>query len=116
MRTLILGWAVSLLVADPAFARPPDCPTSPGPTQSMPLYLDLNGLPGVPRGLNGQVFADVPTAPPGGTVCRTARLRPPSDVLRGEPGDLLRGPSDPFGGPRPLDARPALPSESRPMR
>jgi hypothetical protein len=87
-----------------ASAQPADCPSEPGPTQSLPLYLDLNGLPGVPRGLGGQVFADIPVAPPGGTLCEAAAPALPRDVLHGEPGDLLRG-----SGARDLLRGPARP-------
>jgi hypothetical protein len=70
----------------------------------MPLTLDLNGMPGVPRGLGGQVYADVPVAPPGGTLCGAVSPDLPRDVLRGEPGDVLRG-----NGPRTLSGAPARP-------
>jgi hypothetical protein len=59
----------------------------------VPLQLDLAGLPGVPKGLAGQLYADVPAPPPGGTVCATAR---PSgtvaNLLAGKPGHVLGGP------------------------
>jgi hypothetical protein len=103
MRPLILSLAVASL-AHAAAAQPADCLSEPAPTQSMPLDLDLNGLPGVPKGLGGQVYADVPVAPPGGTMCETASPALPRDVLRGEPGDLLRG-----NGPRTLSGAPVRP-------
>jgi hypothetical protein len=76
----------------------------------MPLQLDLNGFPGVPRGLAGFVEADVPVASPGGTSCRAPARHPSRDVLRGPPGDLLGGPPehDLLRGPAPgahLDAQ-----------
>jgi hypothetical protein len=103
MRFLILLLALAPF-ARPVAAQPADCPSWPAPTQNMPLALDLNGLPGVPNGLAGQVYADVPMPPPGGTVSATAAPDPapdaPYDVLRGPPGDLLRGngPRDILGG------------------
>jgi hypothetical protein len=90
MRLLLL-LAVLATSTRPTAAQPADCPSEPAPTQSMPLYLDLNGLPGVPRGVTGQVSADVPVTPPGGTLCEAATPALPRDVLRGEPGDVLRG-------------------------
>ncbi len=70
-----------------AGAQPADCAAelSAGPT--VPLALDLGGRAGVPSGTTG--FVNVPLVPPG-TACRDASP-PPSDVLHGEPGDLLRG-------------------------
>jgi hypothetical protein len=47
----------------------------------------------VPSGTTGQAYVNVPLAPPG-IACRDAPARP-SDVLHGEPGDLLRGPGTP---------------------
>jgi hypothetical protein len=90
MRHLIL-LVFPLTLALPAAGQPADCPSEPAPTQTVPLWLDLPGLPGVPRGISGQVFADVPVAPPGGTLCTPAASAGPRDVLRGEPGNVLRG-------------------------
>ena len=74
-----------------AAAQPADCAAAPQPAQTIPLLLDLKGLPGVPRGVNGQVYAEVPAAP-GGTVCEAPPPPPAAaDALRGEPGDLLQG-------------------------
>jgi hypothetical protein len=78
------------------FGQPADCPTeSPTSGATMPLLLDLRGMPGVPRGLGGYVGANVPMAPPG-MACTDQGLSngdasPPSDVLAGPPGDVLRG-------------------------
>lgn len=103
MRVLLLpGWLACCAVTLPtARAQPADCPAEPRATASVPLSLDLNGLPGVPRGLAGYVGADIPVAPPGGTLCRAAPAPAVADVLRGEPGDVLRGPParDLLGGP-----------------
>jgi hypothetical protein len=59
----------------------------------MPLALDLPRLPGAPSGVTGQMLLNVPLTAPG-IACREV-MRPPSDVLRGEPGELLRGPGTP---------------------
>jgi hypothetical protein len=57
------------------------------------LALDLAGRNGVPSRTTGQAYITVPLTPPG-MACHDAHA-PPSDVLRGEPGDLLRGPGTP---------------------
>lgn len=89
-----------------ASAQPADCAPPPqGSGAGLPLAIDLGGRPNVPRGLDGQVFVEVPVGPPG-LACgprgpppdptpgaRSDVLRgPPGDVLRGPPGDVLRGP------------------------
>ena len=54
------------------------------------------GLPGVPKGIAGQVYADVPAPPPGGTLCTAAR--PAAHVLRVNRNVLAdkdRGPARP---------------------
>ena len=97
-RTIVL---LALIGFAPALAaQPADCTSSPPPTENMPLSLQLNGLPGVPKSLNGEVYADVPVPPPGGTTCGAAARDLPKDILRGPPGDLLRGhgPRDILGG------------------
>jgi len=85
--------AFLLLSIGVAAAQPADCtaPEPAGPTLS--LSLDLAGRNGVPSGTTGQAYADVPLAPPA-LACDDVP-RPPADVLRGEPGDLLRGPGAP---------------------
>ena len=89
--------AILLLVSTScgAAAQPADCPTAPEPSSgpTLPLALDLAGRTGVPSGTTGQVYVTVPLTPPG-MACHDAHP-PPSDVLRGEPGDLLRGPGTP---------------------
>ena len=94
-----------LILAAPARAQPADCAPDPDapPPASVPLELNLRGLPGVPRSVGGQAFVDAPLTN-GGMTC-TDRRPPPRDILRGEPmppsgdvlhgarGDLLRGPS-----------------------
>jgi hypothetical protein len=85
-----------LLVSAGAFAQPADCPTEPPASgDTMPLLLDLQGMPGVPRGLSGDVGVNVPLAPPG-MACTdqgpgNSDAEPSSDVLAGPPGDVLRG-------------------------
>jgi hypothetical protein len=85
-----------LLASAGASAQPADCPTEPtAPGDTMPLLLDLHGMPGVPRGLGGYVGANIPMAPPG-MACTdqgsdNGDAGPPSDVLAGPPGDVLRG-------------------------
>jgi hypothetical protein len=80
-----------------AAAQPADCPSEPqvepSSGQTLPLALDLAGRKGVPAGTTGQAYVTVPLTPPG-MACHDAHP-PPSDVLRGEPGDLLRGPGTP---------------------
>ncbi|MBN9563376.1 MAG: hypothetical protein J0H14_22020 [Alphaproteobacteria bacterium] len=78
------------------FGQPADCPTDPPASgETMPLLLDLQGMPGVPRGLGGYVGTNVPLAAPG-MACTdqgpaNGDAEPPSDVLAGPPGDVLRG-------------------------
>jgi len=86
-----------LLLSSPARAQPADCaPTQQSPSQispaseNLPMQLNLDTLPGVPAGIGGQIYVAVPLGN-GGMTC-TDRREPPRDVLRGEPGDLLRGP------------------------
>jgi hypothetical protein len=84
-----------------AAAQPADCPTEQTSGPMLPLSLDLAGRPGVPRGVTGQAYVDIPIGAPG-IACRDASP-PPRDMLRGEPGDvlgprspdLLRGPGNP---------------------
>ena len=92
MRRRLIAMTCLLPLAGPVFAQPADCVTDPPATATVPLSLDLQGLPGVPSGLTGLLGADVPVAPPGGTYC-AAPPPPPSDgdVLAGPPGDVLHG-------------------------
>jgi len=91
-----LVFAILMLVAASrgAVSQPADCPTEPTSGPTVPLALDLAGRRNVPPGTTGQVYIDVPLTPPG-IACRDLRARPSPDVLRGEPGDLLRGPGTP---------------------
>jgi hypothetical protein len=88
MRLLLA--AMLLIALRSAAAQPADCPTGPSMGPMLPLSLDLAGRRGVSAGTTGQALIAIPMAPPG-IGCRDGR-RPPSDVLHGEPGDLLRGP------------------------
>ncbi len=88
------GWLLSaLLVMIPpcASGQQTDCPPAQPGGPGLPLSIDLAGRPGVPSGLTGQVYIQVPSDPPATESCRTERP-PPRDVLGGEPGDVLRGP------------------------
>ena len=86
---------VAFLVAlsSHATAQPADCPAEPASGPTLPLSIDLAGRTGVPSSTSGQAYVNVPLTPPG-MACHD-RPAPPSDVLRGEPGDLLRGPVTP---------------------
>jgi hypothetical protein len=96
-----------LLASAGAFAQPADCPVEPPASgETMPLLLDMRGMPGVPRGLGGYVGVNVPLAAPG-MACTDAgpgsgETAPSSDVLAGPPGDVLRGEGsgDVLGGGR----------------
>jgi hypothetical protein len=93
---LILLFQGLLAFAPPPVAaqQPADCPTAPapGPTQTIPLLLNLRGLPGVPAGVSGQMYTEVPAEPPGGMACSSGPPPGPRDILHGETGDLMRGP------------------------
>lgn len=72
-----------------AAAQPADCPVAHYPGASMQIGIDLAGQGGVPPAATGRAYVDVPMQAPD-TDCGEPPA--PSDVLRGEPGDLLRGP------------------------
>lgn len=72
---------VALLLAQAA-----DCPTEPTDGPALPLSLKLPGK-------QGQAYVAIPMTPPGMACADDAA--PPSDVLHGEPGDVLRGPGTP---------------------
>jgi hypothetical protein len=63
-----------------------DCTTPEPIGPTLPLSLNLPNN-------QGEAYVSVPIAPPG-MACEDVP-RPPADVLRGEPGDLLRGPGRP---------------------
>ncbi len=75
-----------------ATAAPADCPSAPDQAGAIPLAIELQGLPGVPRGVSGQADVEVPASPNGRLDCPAKAARKPVDPLHGEPGDLLRGP------------------------
>jgi hypothetical protein len=74
-----------LLVAGILLARA-DCAAAEPTGPTLPLSLNLPNS-------QGQVYVAIPVAPPG-MACEEAP-RPPTDVLRREPGDLLHGPGRP---------------------
>jgi hypothetical protein len=87
MRAVILPL---LLLAAPAGAQPADCPTAPGSAGTLPVWVDLQGRPGVPAGTRGYVQTEVT----GGGTCAPRDPDLPRDILRGPPGNVLHGPSE----------------------
>jgi hypothetical protein len=87
-----IALALAVAVTGRAIAQPADCPTTPSADATMPLYLDLGGMPGVPAGARGELSANVPVAPYGST-CAAAEAVPATDILRGTNAgaDLLDG-------------------------
>ena len=63
-----------------------DCSAAEPAGPMVPLSLNLPNN-------KGQAYVAVPMTVPG-TACEDS-LPPPADVLRGEPGNLLRGPGRP---------------------
>lgn len=92
MRLMLAGLLLMVRLSG-ASAQPADCPSEPSPGQTLPLALDFAGRRGVPAGTAGQAYIGIPLAAPG-IACREAPARP-TDILHGEPGDLLRGPGTP---------------------
>jgi hypothetical protein len=91
---LVLVIALLPVALNCAAAQQADCPTEPSSGGLLPLALNLDGRrSGAPAGTTGQAYVVVPLAPPG-VACREPPARP-ADILRGEPGDLLRGPGTP---------------------
>jgi hypothetical protein len=104
--------ALLLLLARPAVAQPADCaPAAPSglaapvsvapvpatpvpatPVPVLPLAIDIAGRPGVPKGVSGQAYINVPMGAPTVTACNDDPPPPPRDILHGEPGDVLGGP------------------------
>jgi hypothetical protein len=91
MRRVLAGLLLTVGL-NTASAQPADCPGEPSSGETLSLSIDLAGRSGIPSGATGQAYVGVPLAAPG-IACRDAA--PPSDVLHGEPGDLLRGPGTP---------------------
>lgn len=59
-------WLSALLVMIPpcASGQQADCPSAPSNSGSgLPLSIDLAGRPGVPSGVTGQVYIQVPSDP-----------------------------------------------------
>jgi hypothetical protein len=67
-------------------AAPANCPTAPNSGASLPVEIGLAGRPGVPSGVNGNAYLDLPMEP---HVSCPGAPPSPSDVLRGQPDDLL---------------------------
>jgi hypothetical protein len=72
-----------LLVSALLVAAPADCPVEQSSDASLPMAIDLGNRR---SGQGSQVFVDIPIMPK--EACVDAP-RPPSDVLHGEPDDLL---------------------------
>lgn len=90
-------WLPILLVFAPlgANGQPAECPpAAPSGGPGLPLSIDLAGRPGVPPGVTGQVYIQVPIDGSAAASCQDERP-PPRNVLGGEPGDVLRGPPSP---------------------
>lgn len=77
---------VFLLTSVWLIAAPADCPTGPNSGASLPLEIGLGGRAGVPSGVNASAYLDLPIGP---RVSCPDASPPPSDVLHGEPGNLL---------------------------
>jgi hypothetical protein len=82
--TIIL--AVLMAAQPAAWAQPADCLTAPSEEATLQLSLDLASRPGMPPGVGGEAYVAVPMQTPG-IACAIPPL--PSDVLRGERGNLL---------------------------
>jgi hypothetical protein len=87
--------ALLLLLARPVAAQPADCSPAPPTGPDMALGIDLAGRPGVPKGVRGEVYPNLPVGAPAGTDCHDDPPKPLQDVLRGELGDVLGGPPFP---------------------
>lgn len=99
-RAARLWWFAPVILGRAAWAQPADCPRAPGDRggAGIPLAIDLGGRPGVPPGMDGKAYVEVPIGP-SGLDCGP-RGPPPRDVLQGPGGDVLRGPAgDVLGGP-----------------
>jgi hypothetical protein len=82
----MFGGMHPLLLA-PLLLAKVDCSAAEPSGPMMPLSLNLPNN-------QGQAYLAVPMAAPG-IACGDPPPRPPTDVLRGEPADLLRGPGRP---------------------
>jgi hypothetical protein len=88
----LLAFAVLELAASGVIAQPADCPARPVPGPASHFAIDLAGRPGLPAGVTGKAFVAVPMQGPHADCGEPSA---PSDVLGGEPGDLLRGTPQP---------------------
>ena len=93
MRGLLTAAGLAV-AASGAMAQPADCPSLPSQGPSVSVTVGLAGRWGMPRSVNGEAGIDVPMQAPR-TDCGEPSA--PTDVLRGEPGDLLRGTPAPAG-------------------
>ena len=93
MRSLFAGLLLLVTGADGLAEQPADCASEQWAGPTLPLSLDLAGRPGVPKGVTGHAYVEVPMGVPG-IACQDPAAPPPRDILRGEPGNLL-GPSSP---------------------
>jgi hypothetical protein len=91
---ILAGLLLLVLASFRVAAQPADCPSVPSTEPMLPLALDLAGRPGVPRGVTGQAYVDLPMGAPG-VACGGPPPPPPRDVLRGDPGNVLMGPPSP---------------------
>ncbi|MGE0226711.1 MAG: hypothetical protein AB7F35_27710 [Acetobacteraceae bacterium] len=83
---------VLVLTCSAAAAQPADCPIEAAPQGVLPLAIDLGGRPGVPRGLTGQAYVDLPVGNQSALECTQPAPPGPRDILHGPPGDVLHGP------------------------
>jgi hypothetical protein len=102
MRRLLAAFGLLLMPASSGSTQPADCaPRTPG-GRMLPLALDFAGRPGTSSRTTGTgtgtAYVEVPLAPPGNACARSSMapsVAPPSDVLHGQPGDVLTGPASP---------------------
>ena len=86
---IFLSLAPTARTQPAATVQPANCAPDPRAPIAVPMELNLGGRPGVPPGVSGQIYVAVPLTS-GGMTC-TDQRPPPRDILRGEPGDVLRG-------------------------
>lgn len=84
---LLLGFGGS------APAQPADCAVEASAPATMPLWVDLQGLPGVTPVRTGSVGFNVPISAPGMACADPGPGPSPGrDTLAGPPGGVLQGP------------------------
>ena len=88
MRSLFAG--VLLLAALPCglAAQPADCPREPSTGPTLPLSLDLAGLPGLPPGVTGYAYVEVPLEAPG-IACQDPTPPPQNTTVVLPPGSTV---------------------------